>query len=124
MTLGDLNGLEEARIPVGHSRSQCDDIGLVELGKLLGKGSLGDSVLTVNSGDRIESWRFFDFDLGEISVRKRLPTCVGIEAVDEGYSKPVLSEQAGNREKAQGFHPQIIGGKVCDPGVDEQNMRG
>jgi hypothetical protein len=59
----ELDGLEEAGIPVRHSRSHCDDIGLFQCAKLLDKGCLGDSVLTIVSGDRFEGSGFFDFDL-------------------------------------------------------------
>ena len=63
MFLDDLNGFEETGIPVGHSRSHCDHIGFFQCAKSLGKGRLGDSVLTVVSGNRLEGSGFFDSDL-------------------------------------------------------------
>jgi len=63
MFLDELDGLEEAWIPVRHSRSHCDDVGLFQCAKLLDKGGLGYSILTVVSGNKLEGSGFIDVDL-------------------------------------------------------------
>ena len=45
---------------------------------------------------------------------------VAIEAVDKIELIPVLAEDTTDREQTNRFHPQIKGGEIVDPRVDEQ----
>jgi hypothetical protein len=44
---------------------------------------------------------------------------VHVQAVDEADLKAALSEVSRNIEESQGFGPEIIGSKIVDPGIDE-----
>ena len=46
-----------------------------------------------------------------------------IQAVDIGDPNTVMPQHGSDDEKTHGFGPEIIGRKIMDPGVDEQDMR-
>jgi hypothetical protein len=46
-----------------------------------------------------------------------------IQAVDIGELNTVMPQHGSDDEKTHGFGPEIVGSKIMDPGVDEQNMR-
>jgi hypothetical protein len=47
-----------------------------------------------------------------------------IQAIHESHSASAIAQKRCKREKSQGFCPEVIGGKIRDPGVDEQDERG
>jgi hypothetical protein len=46
-----------------------------------------------------------------------------VEAVDQCDPASIFSQEAGQGEKAKGSYPEIIGGEVSDPGVNQEKMR-
>jgi hypothetical protein len=46
-----------------------------------------------------------------------------IQAVDIGDLNTVMPQHGSDDEKTHGFGPEIVGSKIMDPGIDEQNMR-
>ncbi len=45
-----------------------------------------------------------------------------IQAVDIGDLNTVMPQHGSDCEKTHGFGPEIVGSKIMDPGIDQQNM--
>jgi hypothetical protein len=47
-----------------------------------------------------------------------------VEAVDQCDPASIFSQEAGQGKETKGSYPEIIGGEVGNPGVNQENMRG
>jgi hypothetical protein len=78
--------------------------------------------LAVISWNGFKGKRFFNLCFKKFSIPKLLSFTIEIETVDQGNPKTTLPQNAGNIKKAERSNPEIIGGKICYPGVDEEDM--
>jgi hypothetical protein len=45
----------------------------------------------------------------------------GIQAIDKIYMITILTKETPHIEKPQRFYPQVIGGKIVNPWIDEKD---
>jgi hypothetical protein len=45
-----------------------------------------------------------------------------VQTIDEGHPDAVRPQYAGNAQQSHWLGPEVVGGKVMNPGVDQQNM--
>src|SRR5512139_2402440 len=83
---------------------------------------LGNAILTIFSWNALDRQGFLNFNLEKFTISIFLPFDGGIETVDKTDLKTIFPQKAGDREESVRFDPEIVGGKISDPGIDKEGV--
>ena len=117
--------LYHTRIPVGHARSDHHQVRAQRGCQGCIETIQGQAKASVMARDGRHRFRLVDDGLEELA--RAIGTGLGRaregrEAVDEGDAVAIVAQGSGNSQKPQWLDPEVVGCKVIDPGIDEENL--
>jgi len=129
------DGLLDTGIPIGHHGGHPDEVRFRKRPELLSKALGMDAVAVVKPGEIPVGGGLFDLHFGvfpgpvppghpRLHVRMGIAEgIVPVKAIHQGDLDAVFPQEGRQGQQTQGFGPQIVGGKIRDPGVDQKDKR-
>jgi len=120
----------DARIPIGHRARQKNGVRGRDSVEFLKKPGDWDAIARIAAGDVFKDRGLGDLFLMERAAPVGLPAgffsglrTAAIEAVYEMNLDPAVpSHDLGQIEESKGFQPKIVGCKIVNPGIDEEDV--